>query len=46
MSLPPRPFVPKTFSDETEHLRKLADAIVWIMDRLAELDARLTAHGI
>lgn len=46
MSLPARPFVPKTFSNEEEHRRKMAEAIVWIMDRLAEIDARLTEHGI
>lgn len=29
-----RPFVPLTFSDEAEHRRKLAEAIVLILDRL------------
>lgn len=40
-----RPFVPLTFSDEAEHRRKLAEAIVTILNKLDELDARLRVLG-
>jgi hypothetical protein len=40
-----RPFVPLTFSDEAEHRRKLAEAIVTILNKLEELDNRLRAIG-
>ncbi len=38
-----RPFVPRSFSDVEEQRRKLADAIIWIMDRLDELEDRIEA---
>lgn len=40
-----RPFVPITFSDEAEHRRKLAEAIVIVLNRLDEIEARLVALG-
>lgn len=40
-----RPPVPKSMTDISEHLRKLADAIVWLMNRNDELERRIKALG-